>query len=162
MNNLIESTLPENIILGNYITIQKNVSIGPGTRISNFVNLYGCTIGSDCMIGAFVEIQSEVRIGERSRISSHSFVCSKVNIGQDCFSGHGVMFINDVFTNNQISRNSDDWKETIIEDNVLIGSNATILPVKIGKGAIIGAGAVVTKDVPAGTIVLGNPAKLTY
>ena len=107
MNNIIESTLPENIILGNYITIQKNVSIGPGTRISNFVNLYGCTIGNDCMIGAFVEIQSEVRIGERSRISSHSFVCSKVNIGQDCFIGHGVMFINDVFTNNQISRNSD-------------------------------------------------------
>jgi acetyltransferase-like isoleucine patch superfamily enzyme len=162
MNNIIESTLPENIILGNYITIQKNVSIGPGTRISNFVNLYGCTIGNDCMIGAFVEIQSNVIIGDRSRISSHSFVCSKVNIGHDCFIGHGVMFINDLFTNNQISRDSDDWKETYIEDNVLIGSNATILPVKIGKGAIIGAGAVVTKDVPAGTIVLGNPAKLTY
>jgi acetyltransferase-like isoleucine patch superfamily enzyme len=162
MNNIIESTLPENIILGNYITIQKNVSIGPGTRISNFANLYGCTIGNDCMIGAFVEIQSNVKIGDRSRISSHSFVCSKVNIGEDCFIGHGVMFINDLFSNNQISRDSDDWKETYIEDNVLIGSNATILPVKIGKGAIIGAGAVVTKDVPAGTIVLGNPAKLTY
>jgi acetyltransferase-like isoleucine patch superfamily enzyme len=118
--------------------------------------LYGCEIGDECLIGPFVEIQNDVKIGGRSRIQSHAFICSKVRIGEDVFVGHGVVFINDKYP---VHRNPKDWEETIVEDKVVIGSNATILPCKIGKGAIIGAGAVVTKDVPKGTTVAGNPAR---
>ena len=120
------------------------------------VNMYGCILKEDVFIGPFVEIQNNVEIGKRTRISSHSFVCSDVEIGEDCFIAHGVMFINDKF-----DAPLSNWKSknTIIGNGVRIGSNATILPVKIGDNVIIGAGAVVTKDVPSNTVVYGNPAK---
>ena len=133
-----------------------NVMLGKGTKIIQPVNLYGCNIGDNSFIGPFVEIQERSIIGNNTRISSHSFICSGVIIGDNCFIGHGVMFTNDKFTENK-----DEWieRETIIGDNVRIGSNATILPVKIGNNVIIGAGAVVTKDIPDNSIVKGNPAK---
>jgi len=133
-----------------------NVKIGEGVKISDFTNLYGCELEEDVFVGPFVEIQSSSKIGKRSRISSHSFICSGVEIGEDCFIAHGVMFTNDKFTESR-----EGWVErkTKIGNNVRIGSNATILPVTIGDNAIIGAGAVVTKDVPANAIVKGNPAR---
>ena len=135
----------------------RDCQIGEGTKIWNFVNLYECTIGRDSMVGTFVEIQAGVTVGDRTRIQSHSFVCEMVTIGSDCFIAHGVMFINDTEPP-QVER--EKWKETVIEDDVSIGSNATILPVRIGKGAMIGAGAVVTKDVPPGAVVAGVPARV--
>ena len=130
--------------------------IHSSARISPYTNLYGCIIDEDVFVGPFVEIQSGAMVGERTRISSHSFVCSGVRIGTDCFIAHGVMFTNDKFTEGR-----DDWIErpTIVGNNVRIGSNATILPVTIGDNCIIGAGAVVTKDVPTNTVVKGNPAR---
>lgn len=134
----------------------KNVKVGNNVTISHYTNLYGCELGDDVFVGPFVEIQSNVKIGKRTRVSSHSFICSSVEIGEDCFIAHGVMFTNDKFTEEKGA-----WVErkTVIGNNVRIGSNATILPVSIGDGAVIGAGAVVTKDVPAGATVKGNPAK---
>ena len=134
----------------------KNVKLGENVTISHFTNLYGCELGDNVFVGPFVEIQSNVKVGKNSRISSHSFLCSGVEIGEDCFIAHGVMFTNDKFTEDR-----DNWVErkTVIGNNVRIGSNATILPVTIGEGAVIGAGSVVTKDVPAGVTVKGNPAK---
>ncbi len=134
--------------------------MGKNTKIPypDLVNLYGCEVCDDCFIGPFVEIQSGVEIGAGSRIQSHSFVCSGVKIGKDVFVGHGVMFIND---RHPVHREPKDWEEIIVEDNVAIGSNATILPCRIGKNALVGAGAVVTKDVPPNKVVAGNPAKVT-
>lgn len=134
----------------------KNVKVGDNVTISHYTNLYGCELADGVFIGPFVEVQSNVKIGKGSRVSSHSFVCSNVQIGENCFIAHGVMFTNDKFTEDR-----ENWIErgTVIGDNVRIGSNATILPVTIGKNAIIGAGSVVTKDVPEGAIVYGNPAK---
>jgi UDP-2-acetamido-3-amino-2,3-dideoxy-glucuronate N-acetyltransferase len=134
--------------------IIKDCTIGEGTVIWNFVNLYGCTIGRDCLIGSFVEIQNDVVIGDKCRIQSHSFICSLVTIGRGVFVGHGVKFINDLLP----PRTKEFWKETVVGDNVIIGSNATIFPVRVGNNSIIGAGAVVTKDVPPDTVVVGNPA----
>lgn len=138
----------------------RDVRAGKGTVIWNYTNLYGCTLGEFCMIGAFVEIQQGVTIGDRTRIQSHSFICEKVAIGKDCFIAHGVMFINDAFRDGRPAPDAAGWEKTILEDQVSIGSNATILPVRIGRGAVIGAGAVVTHDVPAGAIVVGNPARV--
>ena len=134
----------------------KNVVVGNNVIISHFTNLYGCELGDNVFVGPFVEIQFNVKIGKGTRVSSHSFICSSVEIGDDCFIAHGVMFTNDKFTEGR-----EDWVErkTVIGNNVRIGSNATILPVNIGDGAVIGAGSVVTKDVPAGKVVKGNPAK---
>ncbi len=136
-----------------------NCKIGENVRIIKPVNLYECTIGNDCFIGPFVEIQKKVIIGKKTRIQSHSFVCNGVTIGKHCFIGHGTMFVNDLFID---SPNFESWikHETYIADDVRIGSNSTILPVKIGTSSIVGAGSVVTEDIPANCVVVGNPAKI--
>ncbi|MFO7655283.1 MAG: acyltransferase [Candidatus Krumholzibacteriia bacterium] len=135
----------------------RDCKIGEGTKVWNFVNLYECEIGRDCMIGTFVEIQAGVKIGDRTRVQSHTFVCELVTIGSDVFVGHGVMFINDTMPP-QADRSQ--WKQTVIEDGASIGSNVTLLPVHIGRNAVVGAGSVVTKDVPDGAVVAGNPARV--
>lgn len=123
-------------------------------------NMYGCEIGKDCFVGPFVEIQRQVSIGDRTRIQSHTFVCELVTIGSDCFIAHGVMFINDLFEYGHPNKDPGLWKKTTIEDNVSIGSNATILPVRICSGTVIGAASVVTKDIDTPGIYCGNPAKM--
>ncbi|MFX1393588.1 MAG: acyltransferase [Promethearchaeota archaeon] len=137
----------------------KNCQIGENVKIIEPVNLYGCIIGNDCLIGPFVEIQNNVVIGEKTRVQSHSFICDGVIIGNHCFLGHGSMFTNDLFID---SPNLESWikRETKVGNNVRIGNNATILPISIGDNSIIGAGSVVTKDVPANCVVAGNPAKI--
>ena len=143
-----------------------NVKVGEGVKIYDFVNAYNCEIGSGSKVGTFVEIQKGAVIGENCKISSHTFICEGVKIGNGVFVGHNVSFINDKFpkaVNPDGSIQTDeDWhlENTIIEDNVSIGTSATILcGVKIGKGALIGAGSVVTKNIEPNTIVIGNPAK---
>ncbi|WP_369722502.1 acyltransferase [Bradyrhizobium sp. LLZ17] len=138
------------------------VDVASGARVvvTEPCNLYGCKLGDDVFVGPFVEIQKQVVIGARSRIQSHSFVCELVTIGEDCFIGHGVMFINDEFSNGGPARGDRSlWKQTSIGNNVSIGSNATILPVRICEGAVIGAGAVVTRDITERGIYAGNPAR---
>ena len=138
-----------------------NCNIGSGTKIWHFANLYGCKIGKNSTIGAFTEIQNDVIIGDDVTISSHSFICSKVCIEDNVFIGHGVMTINDLHPPSFKNTGSKKaLKNTIIRRGAIIGSNATIFPVTIGENSKIGAGAVVTKDVPANTTVVGNPAKI--
>jgi acetyltransferase-like isoleucine patch superfamily enzyme len=138
----------------------KNVDLGTDVTIVNPVNLYDCKIGNNAFIGPFVEIQRDVAIGARSKIQSHSFICELVTIGNDCFIGHGVMFINDLFSEGRPANgNKDFWKNTKIGNNVSIGSNATILPVEICDHVVIGAGAVVTKNIVESGVYVGNPAK---
>jgi acetyltransferase-like isoleucine patch superfamily enzyme len=137
----------------------KDVIFGLGVRIIEPVNLYGCNIGDYTFIGPFVEIQKDVVIGKRCKIQSHSFICDLVTIGDDCFIGHGVMFINDTFSEGSpAGGDQTKWKKTIIGNGVSIGSNATILPVHICDNAVIGAGAVVTKDIIKPGVYVGNPA----
>ncbi|SMO66096.1 transferase hexapeptide (six repeat-containing protein) [Thalassovita litoralis] len=139
----------------------KNVDFGSNVTVIQPANLYGCRIGEDAFVGPFVEIQSNVSIGARTRIQSHTFVCSLVEIGEDCFVGHGVMFINDTFEKGGPARGDESlWRRTKIGNGVSIGSNATILPVAICDGSVIGAGAVVTKDISQPGIYAGNPAQL--
>jgi acetyltransferase-like isoleucine patch superfamily enzyme len=137
-----------------------DVIFGEGVRVIGPSNLYGCEIGDGCFIGPFVEIQKDVKIGARTRVQSHAFVCELVTIGADCFVGHGVMFVNDRFTQGGPARgNRDLWEETVIGDNVSIGSNATIMPVTICDGVVIGAGAVVTRSIEKPGVYAGNPAR---
>ena len=139
-----------------------DVSFGVNVKVVNPVNIYGCKIGDNCFIGPFVEIQKLVKIGDNSKIQSHSFICEMVEIGNDCFVGHGVMFINDLFFNGGPARgNKDLWKATKIGNNVSIGSNSTILPVSICDDVVVGAGSVVTKNIKLPGIYLGSPAKFS-
>lgn len=138
----------------------KDVQFGKNVKIVKPVNLYGCSLAEDCFIGPFTEIQSRVHIGARTRIQSHVFICELVHIGQDCFISHGAMFVNDLFAGGGPARgNQALWKETHIGSHVSIGTNATILPVKICDHVVIGAGAVVTKDITEAGVYAGNPAK---
>lgn len=134
--------------------------MGANVKIVEPCNLYECELGDEVFVGPFVEIQKGVKIGEKSRIQSHTFVCELVSIGESCFIGHGVMFINDLFENGGPARDSALWRETKIGNNVSIGSNATILPVSICDSVVIGAGSVVTKDITKKGIYAGNPARL--
>lgn len=138
----------------------RDVEFGARVRIVEPCNLYGCRIGDDCFIGPFTEIQRGVRIGARSRVQSHSFICELVTIGDDCFVGHGVTFINDTFASGGPARGRRElWRETVIGNRVSIGSNATILPVRIADDVVIGAGSVVTRDITAAGSYAGNPAR---
>ncbi|WP_273213558.1 acyltransferase [Helicobacter rodentium] len=137
----------------------REVKVGENVKIVEPCNLYECELGDEVFVGPFVEIQSNVKIGKRSRIQSHSFICSLVDIGEDCFIGHGVMFINDLFKEGKPAGNPKGWKETKIGNRVSIGSNATILPVEICDDVVIGAGSVVTKNIVQKGIYAGNPAQ---
>ncbi len=138
-----------------------NVTFGDNVTVVKPVNLYGCLIGSNVFIGPFVEIQKDVSIGDGTKIQSHSFICELVDIGKDCFVGHGVMFINDLFEFGGPARGDKRlWKSTSIGNRVSIGSNATILPVSICDDVVIGAGAVVTKNITTSGVYAGNPARL--
>ena len=138
----------------------KDVTFGVRVKIVEPCNLYGCEIGNDCFIGPFTEIQKTVRIGARTRVQSHAFICEMVSIGEDCFIGHGAMFINDTFSTDSPARGQKElWRETTIGNRVLIGSNATILPVRICDDVVVGAGAVVTKDITVSGTYVGNPAR---
>jgi acetyltransferase-like isoleucine patch superfamily enzyme len=138
-----------------------DVSFGSNVTVVEPANLYGCELGDDVFVGPFVEIQRGAKIGARTRVQSHSFVCELVTIGSDCFIAHGVMFINDTFqTGGPAKGRPDLWRRTEIGDRVSIGSNATILPVRIGDDIVIGAGAVVTRDLATPGIYAGSPARL--
>lgn len=139
----------------------RDVACGKNVRIVEPANVYECTLGDDCFVGPFVEIQRGVRIGARTKVQSHAFVCELVTIGSDCFVGHGVMFINDVFATGGPARGRRElWRSTVVGDRVSIGSNATILPVSICNDVVIGAGAVVTRAIQTPGIYGGNPARL--
>jgi acetyltransferase-like isoleucine patch superfamily enzyme len=139
----------------------RQVSCGRNVRIVEPANVYECELGDDCFVGPFVEIQKGVKIGARTKVQSHAFVCELVTIGLDCFVGHGVMFVNDVFATGGPARGRKElWRHTCIGDRVSIGSNATILPVSICSDVVIGAGAVVTRDIDVPGIYAGNPARL--
>jgi acetyltransferase-like isoleucine patch superfamily enzyme len=137
-----------------------DVNFGTGITLVEPVNLYGCSIGNDCFIGPFVEIQRGVIVGNRCRIQSHAFICELVSIGDDCFISHGAMFINDLFSIGGPAKGRRDlWRSTKIGNGVSIGTNATILPVSICDRVVVGAGAVVTKDITEPGIYAGNPAR---
>ncbi len=137
-----------------------NVEFGENVTVIDPVNLYGCTIGEGCFIGPFVEIQRDVKIGSFSKIQSHAFICELVEIGDHCFISHGAMFINDLFaTGGPAGGTRELWKSTRLGSHVSVGTNATVLPVTICDHVVIGAGAVVTKDITEPGIYVGNPAR---
>ena len=147
--------------------ISDDVKLGENVRLSKFINLYGCEIGDDTKIGAFVEIQKNARVGRRCKISSHTFICEGVTIEDNVFIGHGVMFTNDVYPRatgpDGKLQTEADWKveKTMVKQGASIGTGATILPnTCIGENAIVGAGSVVTRDVPPNAVIAGNPAKV--
>ena len=150
-----------------YVCIAPDVKLGQDVRLSKFINLYGCEVGDQTKIGAFVEIQKNATVGKRCKISSHTFICEGVAIEDNVFIGHGVMFINDSYPRATAAdgklQTEADWKveRTVVKKGASIGSGATILSnLSIGENAIVGAGSVVTKDVPPNSIVVGNPAKV--
>lgn len=138
----------------------RDVTCGNGVTVVEPVNLYECTLADNVFVGPFVEIQKGVSIGARTKVQSHSFICELVSIGTDCFIGHGVTFINDTFVDGgPAGGDSDKWKSTTIGSHVSLGSNATIMPVSICDYVVIGAGAVVTKDITEPGIYAGNPCR---
>jgi acetyltransferase-like isoleucine patch superfamily enzyme len=153
--------------MNDYLCISPDVRLGQNVKLSKFVNLYGCEVGDETKVGAFVEVQKNARIGKRCKISSHTFICEGVTIEDNVFIGHSVTFINDTYpraTNvDGALQSEEDWKvePTVVKKGASIGSGSTILSkVTIGENAIVGAGSVVTKDVPANTIVAGSPARV--
>lgn len=150
-----------------YVAIGSNVKLGENVKLSKFINIYGCEIGDDTKIGAFVEIQKNAKVGSRCKISSHTFICEGVTIEDNVFIGHNVTFVNDTYPRATNAtgglQTEQDWKveTTLVKKGASIGSGATILAnVVIGQGALVGAGSVVTKDVPPYGVVVGNPARL--
>ncbi|MDH4187089.1 MAG: N-acetyltransferase [Nitrospira sp.] len=153
--------------MSEYLSIGPNVKLGRDVKFSRFINIYGCEIGDETKIGAFVEIQKNAKVGKRCKISSHTFICEGVTIEDNVFVGHNVTFVNDTFpratTANGGLQTEKDWKveRTLVKKGASIGSGVTILAnVVIGEGALVGAGSVVTKDVPPYGVVVGNPARL--
>jgi acetyltransferase-like isoleucine patch superfamily enzyme len=153
--------------VSDYVCIAADVKLGKNVKLSKFINLYGCEVGDETKIGAFVEIQKNARVGKNCKISSHTFICEGVTIEDGVFIGHSVTFINDSYPRATVEggglQTEKDWKveRTLVKKDASIGSGSTILAnVTIGENAIVGAGSVVTKDVPANAIVAGNPAKV--
>jgi len=153
--------------VNSFNSIADDVKLGANVRLSKFINLYGCEIGDDTKIGAFVEIQKNAKIGNRCKVSSHSFICEGVTIEDNVFIGHGVMFTNDSYPRATTAdgglQTEADWKveKTLIKQGASLGTGATILPnISVGKNAIVGAGSVVTRDVPDNAVVAGNPARV--
>lgn len=152
--------------MGEYVCVSSDVKLGENVKLTKFINLYGCEIGDNSKIGAFVEIQKNARIGRNCKISSHTFICEGVIIEDNVFIGHNVTFINDLYprstTGDGILQTEEDWTcgTTLIKKGASVGSSSTLLcGVSIGENSIVGAGSVVTKDVPPNTIVAGNPAR---
>lgn len=143
------------------VGVAGDVRFGRNVRLVEPVNLYGCEIGDDCFIGPFVEIQKGVKVGARCRIQSHAFLCEGVTLGEDCFVSHGAMFINDLFAGGgPAGGDRSQWRRTEVGSRVSIGTNATILPVRIVDRVVVGAGSVVTRDLDRPGIYAGNPARL--
>lgn len=138
----------------------RDVLFGEGVTVVNPVNLYGCSIGDGCFIGPFVEIQKDVTIGRRCKVQSHAFICELVTIGDDCFISHGAMFVNDLFASGgPAGGDKTKWKSTTIGNHVSIGTNVTVLPVRITDHVVIGAGSVVVRDILEPGIYAGNPVR---
>jgi acetyltransferase-like isoleucine patch superfamily enzyme len=153
--------------MSEYLCISPDVKLGADVKLSKFINLYGCEVGDKTKIGSFVEIQKNARVGKNCKISSHTFICEGVTLEDNVFVGHGVTFINDTYpratTSDGKLQTESDWRVefTLVKKGASIGSGATILAnVTVGENAIVGAGSVVTKDVPADSVVAGNPAKV--